>query len=158
MNLVLNLNKIKTQALEKILYCPQYKEEPSLVTIELEKEFDGDTIIEQIKNSVELLNYDDTLKPVLIEIVELMKDNRRKFLIDEQKYISFYWNNMLILLLKINKDVKHNKQLHVSIQKYKEEISERISDRRLNRLLTLGVGGTIMLGVTIALVSFMKKQ
>ena len=62
------------------------------------------------------------------------------FIIDQQKYIAFYWSGILVLLIEINKEVNHSKQLHVSLQKYKTEKQLKTDEKRLNTAVVLGTG------------------
>lgn len=137
---------IKFKALEASVYCPPYKEENPIETINLDDEFDVEKVKGMIKQSVDLLSYSKKYRPLIVEILDILDHNRHEFLLDKQKYITFYWSGILVLLIEINKDVPHNKQLHISLQKYKQEKEERLSEKKTTRLLYIGIGISIILG------------
>jgi len=154
----IDLKKIRAASLEKASYCPVYKTEHAIENIKVD-EFDSASLFDKIKDSVALLNYDDTsLKQILLEIVETLGENKNKFLLNEHKYISFYLNGLLVLLIEINKDVKHNKQFHISIQKYKDEVKDRLSDRLGNKIVLWGTGVVMSVALGIVGLSYMRSK
>lgn len=154
----LNVKKIRTESLEKASYCPVYKMEHAIENIKVD-EFDSPSLFDKIKDSVVLLNYDDTtLKQTLLDIVETLGENKNKFLLNEHKYISFYLNGLLVLLIEINKDIKHNKQFHISIQKYKDEVKDRLSDKLGSKILAWGTGVVVSTALVIAGIVYFKTK
>lgn len=153
----INKNDAAYKALESAIYCPPYKEENAIETIEL-NEFDIDKVKEQIRKSVALLSYNKKYRPLIIEIMDILDQNRDEFLLDQQKYISFYWNGILILRLIMNKDVKHDKQLHVSLQKYASEKDQRIADNKMSRIILFGLTGSLLLGGIVTGLALWKRS
>ena len=77
-------------------------------------EVDQDTI------EIDLFNEDyidgDITKQEVNEILDILDQNAPFFLIDKQKYITFYWCGRLIVRININNGLensKNQKQLHV---------------------------------------------
>lgn len=148
---------IKFKALEAAVYCPPFKEENAIENIELD-EFDIEKAKEAIRKSVALLSYNKKYRPLILEIFDVLDQNKHEFLVDQQKYLSFYWNGILILRVKINKEVAHDKQLHVSIQKYESGKEERISDRKMSRFVMMGVGGSLAVASLIGLITIFRSN
>lgn len=155
MNIGLSTNQLKLQALQKVVYHPLYDEnEKALELIELDT-FDLDTIIDKVKERSRLLSHKDEI----VEILEILNMHKSNFFIDVQKYFSFYWNGMLLLRIIINNEfLDTKKQVHISLQKYRDELNERMSDRRMNRFTLFGIGGTLLLGSIIAGITFLKRK
>lgn len=148
---------IKFRALEAAVYCPPFKEESAIETIEMD-EFDVEKAKEGIRKSVALLSYNKKYRPLIVEILDVLDQNKNEFLLDQQRYLSFYWNGILILRININKDVAHDKQLHVSIQKYETGKNERLNDRKMSRFVMMGVGGSFTVAALIGLITIFKSR
>jgi len=152
------IEDIKYKALNESVYCPPFKEENAIETIHMNT-FDIEEVKKLIKESVTLLSYDKNYKPLIVEILDVLNKNKYEFLLDKQKYISFYWNGILILRIIFDNEVNHDKQLHISLQKYKTVKDEKIHDKKFNRLLTFGLAGSLVLGgIIVALTFFGKKD
>ncbi len=145
------------KALEASVYCPPFKDENAIETIVL-NEFDVEKAKEQIRASVNLLSYNKKYRPLIVEILDVLNHNKQDFLVDQQKYISFYWNGILILRLEINKDVSHDKQLHISLQKYASEKEERISENKMSKLTLVTIGISLLVGGIIAGLTLFRKK
>jgi len=150
-------NKVKLQALEASTYCPKYSDEKAIDSITME-EFDVEKIKDHIRTSIELLSYSRSHKMSMIEILDVLNENKHIFLIDKQKYISFYWSGILIYRITILKGVAENKQLHVSLQKYKIEKEAIASEKTTQKLIMIGLGGSLLVGSIIALVTVFRKK
>ena len=150
-------NQLKYEALIESVYCPPFKEDNAIETIDL-NEFEIEACKESIKNSIALLSYDKSYKPLIIEILDILDRNKFEFLLEQHKCIAFYWNGILILRINIKKEVMHNKVLHISLQKYKNEKEHRISDKKTNRILMAGLGGVLLIGTLIAGVTLFKSK
>lgn len=148
---------INFKSLEASVYCPPFKDENAIETIVLE-EFDVEKLKEEIRKSVTLLSYNKKYRPLIIEILDVLHQNKHDFLVDQQKYISFYWNGILILRVEIQKDVTHDKQLHISLQKYASEKDERKTDTKLSRLTLFAIGGSLVLGGIIVAITLFRKK
>ena len=111
---------LRCEALEASVYHPEYKQETPIAQLEL-KEFDAGIIKEHIRGSVDLLAYNRAHRPLLIEIVDVLDQNKQNFLIDSQQYFSFYWNGRLVYQVLIKGEFEHTKDCHISYYKYKTE-------------------------------------
>ena len=161
MNVSMKTNKIKFKALETSVYCPVFKDEDFIDEIELDGKFDIETVKTGVRESVELLSYNKSYKPLILEILDVLDQNSNAFLIDNQKYISFYWSGIPIFRIIMNKEVKHNKQLHISLQKYQTEMDDIIKENKTNLMIFIGIGTTVFLGgilVGLSLWKFKSNQ
>lgn len=153
-------NDIKFKALESSVYCPPFKDEEALKTIELDGEFDVEKLKDEVRRSVTLLSYNISYRPLILEILDILDQNSPFFLIDKQKYITFYWCGRLILQINISngiEDSKNQKQLHVSLQKYKTEKNRLVEESKSHTMMMFGFGGSTMLaGVLIGFSIFNK--
>ena len=145
-------NDIKFTALEGSVYCPPFKEENAIAHLILDGEFDVEKAKVGIRESVDLLSYQRSYRPLILEILDILDQNRAHFLVDKQNHITFYWSGILVLRIDINRDVavEHKKQLHVSLQKYKVEKSRLLAERKANNLVFLGMGGTAVVSGLLA--------
>lgn len=148
---------LKYKSLNESVYCPPFKEDNAIDTIELD-EFDVEAAKKLIKESIALLSYNNNFKPLIVEILDVLDQNKHEFLLDQQKYLSFYWSGILILRITIKKEVNHNRQLHVSLQKYKSEKENKIAEKRTNRVIMAGLGGSLLIGGFIAGLAFFKSK
>ena len=152
-------NDLKYKALESSIYCPKYTEQDQPIdSIALVDGFDAEKIITNIKNSVDLLSYNRAYKPVMIEIINVIDQYKNEFLINYQKYISFYWNGIFVYRISINGEVNHDKQLHISVPTYKKRKEEIASEERTNKLLMGGLLGSLIFGGIIVGLTLFRKN
>ena len=161
MNESFEMDKIKLKALKTAVYCPPYKEEDAIALIELNDEFDIEEVKDNIRKSVALLSYNTNYRPLMIEILDILDQNKHEFLIDQQQYISFYWNGILVCRIVIKRENRQKKQLHISIQKYqdsiqkyKKEEDEIRSEKSTQKFMLAAFGGTafivgLVFGITL---------
>lgn len=152
---------LKFQALESSVYCPLYKEENAIETVELDGEFDVEKIKTAVRDSVELLSYQKSHRPEILEILDVLDQNNANFLVDKQNYISFYWSGVLVLRVNVNRDSvnSHSKQLHVSLQKYKVEKAKLIDSNWNNFWINCAYSvSTFLTGVAAATVVMNRKS
>lgn len=148
-------NKLTFKALESAVYCPPYTYENSIDSLTIDK-FNSDQIKQHIKGSVPLLSYNTTYIPIMIDILDILYQYKNNFLIDDQKYISFYWSGILIYRITINKKVSHEKQLHIKLQKYKTEKENITVDNNTNRFLIFLGGASLIIGTIVVGFSLFK--
>jgi hypothetical protein len=149
--------EIKFKALEKSHYCPPYKEDNFIETIELES-FNGDEAKDKVRDSVQLISHNNPYRKYIIEILDVLNSNKDDFLTDMHKYVSFYWSGVPVLLINIKDGIIKDKQLHISLQKYKSEKRELISDKKQARMIMAGLGTTILLGGFIIGMNVFKRS
>ncbi len=153
-------NDIKFKALESSVYCPPFKEENAIETIQLDEEFDVEKAKDAVRRSVSLLSYQRSYRPLIIEILDVLAQNTAHFLVDRQRHISFYWSGILVCRIDINNEDdedNHGKQLHVSLQKYKVEKERLAKEERSNNLMIFGLGGSLLVAVTVIGYSILMK-
>lgn len=150
-------NNFKFKALETACYCPKYNDNDTFIDSLEIGNFDTEKIKEQVRNSVPLLSYNDSHKPLIIEILDVLDQYRHNFLIDHQKHIGFYWSGIPVYRIDISNDIPHNKLLHISLQKYKSEKEDIESEHKTQKLLMYGLGGSLLLGGIIAGLTLFRK-
>lgn len=155
----LDNDDIKLRALEKSHYNPEYKKDQKDNFIESFEinEFDVEELKNLAKNSVSLMSHSQNYRLLIIEILDILAKNKYDFLIAGQNYITFYWSGIPVLEIIINKDTEHGKQLHISLQRYKEIKGELISDKKTNRILLSGVGLSLALSVGAFAIALYKS-
>lgn len=140
-------NDLKYKALQSSIYCPRYNpEEIPIDSIVLEDGFDAETIIDHIKNSVDLLSYNKAYKPIMVEIINVIDQHKSDFLIDYQKYISFYWNGIFVYRIEMTGNANQKKQLHISVPTYKKRKEEIFSEDMTTKFLRGGIIASLVLG------------
>jgi len=156
----LDNDDIKFKSLEKAHYCPKIDEDTKdnfIETFSVEN-FDVAELKKLTKNSVALLSHSKAYRLLIIEILDVLNNYKYDFLVYEQKYITFYWSGIPVLEICINQEVKHNNQLHISLQRYKETKATLIQDKKTNRLLNVGVGLSLTFAVGAFLVAWYKSN
>jgi hypothetical protein len=147
---------IQLKALAKSHYCAPYKPDNFIETIELDS-YDGEVAKEKVKQSVQLLSYNNPYREHIVEIIDVLDNNKTVFLTDMHKYISFYWSGTPILLITVTNGVSKDKQLHISLQKYIIKKEELISDKKQSRLILAGLGGALLIGGFVVATALFKK-
>lgn len=148
---------IKLKALEDSHYCPPYKEDGFIEIFEFD-EFDVEKAKDDVRESVKLLSHSKNYRALIIEILDVLDTNKGEFLTDKHKHISFYWSGIPVLLLNIKNGVTNEKQLHISLQKYKSNKNAYISDKKKDRIVILGLAGTLLLGTAIVALTFFRRN
>lgn len=156
MDLENNLD-IKLKALGSTHYCSPYKQDNFIETFELET-FDVDKAKQMVRDSVPLLSYSESYRPYIIEILDVLAIYNSDFLTNQHKYISFYWSGIPVLQFVINNGNIADRQLHISLQKYKTKKADIISDKKISRVVIFGVVGTLILGGVITGLAFLRKE
>lgn len=153
----MNFDDVKYRALEASVYCPPYKEDNPVETIKLEN-FDIEKVKDSVRSSVNLLAYEKQHRQLILEILDILDERGNFFLLDQQKYLSFFWNGIPLLRICFDKEVNHDKQLHISLSKYKSEKETMTSDKKLT-VLTLGAAGiSVFVGGIILGYTFLKRD
>lgn len=139
--------EIKLKALQRAHYNPQFKEDNPIEIIKLDQGFDLESVKNEVRKSVRLLSYETSYKPLILEVLDVLHENKDLFFLDRHKYISFYWSGFNLCLIELkDKDDTENKQLHVSLQKYKHEKESLMYERKNQRIMLFGFGGSLLIG------------
>jgi hypothetical protein len=121
---------------------------------ENEFNFDFDEVINKVNTSSKLLNFNTTHKPMILEILDLIKNNQEEFIINKYQYTSFYWNGIPIFRIElkpINIDKVKTKELHISLHRYDREKQSILSEKKTQKILMFGLGGSLLLGIVAML-------
>jgi hypothetical protein len=149
-------SEICKNALQGSIYSHKLSDDAPLENLEVDS-YDYDKIKEFVKNSIILLNYNTTHRPVIIEILNILGKNSDEFIIDKYKYIGFYWNGIPILRIKQSKNDTNDRELHVSIHRYNKEKNSLISEKKTNKIITFGICASIIIAGIITLMTCIKK-
>lgn len=137
---------IKMQALDEAISYPPYKEVKDATVIEIDK-FDYDIISEKITSNEKLTNLEGAKIDLLLEMLKILNDNRIKFNIELHNYIGFYWRGLPILVIKINgESINQLRMMYISVKVYKDELVEKLADKKLSKILFGGMGTILLLG------------
>ena len=126
----------------------------SLETIELDK-FDHTKIIEFINNSEKLLSYD---KPLLLEVIDAMNKNQMMIGLQSQNIIGLFLNKKQLLRIKLKNNINDPQVLHISLHNYRMKKIEKLTDKKINRVATCGVGGILAFGIFIVGYTMIKSK
>ena len=150
-------NDLCKSALQGAIYSHKLSEDDPLEYLEVDS-YDYNKIKEFVKNSITLLNYNTTHRPVIIEILNILGENSDEFIIDQYKYIGFYWNGIPILRIKQNKTGVKERELHVSIHRYNKEKMSLLADKKSNKIIVFGIGASIIIAGVVTLMTFFNKR
>lgn len=151
----IDYDKLKIEALEEAISYPTFKEEKDGLIIEVD-EFNSENIYEKVKNNEQLSHYEGADIDLIIEMVKLLENNIKKFKIDLHNYIGFYFRGLHILTIKVNKDMITNRRMYISVKVYKDELKDKITEKKINRGVFIGVGTVLALGGIISLLKLYK--
>jgi len=142
-------SSLKFAALEAAVYCPNHGDDKPIDSVEL-LEFDVEKIKDHVKNSVPLLSYNKSHRPIIVEILDVLDQYRSEFLVDQHKYICFYWSGILVykVVVKKSSEATHDKELHVSLQKYKTERDNLVWNRKF--MFSMVIASVAIFGVSLA--------
>ena len=138
----LDTDDIRLDALLATYYNVKRKEDNFKETIELDS-FDVDTAKEKVKESVEILSHKESYRPLIVEVLDILDQNKYEFLVEQHKYISFYWSGIPVLQLVMDVEADHGRELHISLQKYKKEKDQLIKEKKTN-IFTYGAIGSLV--------------
>jgi len=151
------IDNICNQALRSSIYSHRLSEDDPLESLDVES-YNYDNIKEFVKNSIILLNYNTTHRPVIIEILNILGENSDEFIINQYKYIGFYWNGIPILRIKQHKNDVKDRELHISIHRYNKEKMALIAEKKTNKIIIFGIGTSIIIAGIITLMNFIRKS
>jgi hypothetical protein len=143
--------------LRSSIYSHRLSEDDPLESLDVES-YNYDNIKEFVKNSIILLNYNTTHRPVIIEILNILGENSDEFIINQYKYIGFYWNGIPILRIKQHKNDVKDRELHISIHRYNKEKMALIAEKKTNKIIIFGIGTSIIIAGIITLMNFIRKS
>ncbi len=151
--------EIKLKALQQSHYNPPFKDDNPIKTIKLDTEFDLDLVKEEVRQSIRLRSYENSFSPLILEVLDVLHENKALFFLDRHRYISFYWNGYNICLIDIeNKEIHETKQLHISLQKYKNEKERLMAESKNSTIMMFGFGGSLLIGgILIGMALFRRR-
>lgn len=155
-------DKIKLTALEEAISYPPLKmsEYDSSWIIEVE-EFDYKQISNTIKNHEKLTNFEGAKIDLILEIVQLMSENKIKYNIGLHKTTGFYFRGLPILFITTtnNRVPDNSRVIYVSVKVYKDELSQQTNDIKLTKLLTgFTAGALVFIGVICGASFWLSKK
>lgn len=157
MNLDKNLD-LKLLALDEAISYPAYREVKDATTFEIET-FDYSNVSEMIKSNEKLTNLEGATINLLLEVTQLLDNYKKKFNVDMHQYIGFYWRGLPILIIKTkDSDDPPPRMMYISVKVYKDDLAERIADKKVNRTVVGTLGGILLLGGIAAGYFFITKN
>ena len=147
---------LRYKAILSSINCVPFKDDNPIESLTISDNFDLDYIINFIEQSEKLLTIGFNFTPLLAEILQVLHDNGNEFLLWKQKQIGFYWHGNLILKI-INNSQDSNKIMYISMHKYQIEKESKISEKKNNRIIMAGLGGSLLIATVITTLSFLKK-
>jgi hypothetical protein len=146
------------EALRGSIYSHKPCEDEFVETISLDS-FDCDKIKEHVKTSSNLLNYNVTHKPIILEILETLQKNKDEFIVDKYKHTGFYWNGVPIFRVNLTTDdVQTTRELHISLHRYNSEKSSIGSEKKIQNMLIYGLVGSLIIGAGVTMAAIFKPN
>lgn len=134
--------EFKLDALDGATAYPNYKEEKDVCTIEVES-FDYLAINEIIRNNDKLTNFEGTVD-LLVELVQLLGENRTRINLMLLNTVTFYWNNYPILVIKY-KGTENPRMMAISVKRYKDALTDALHSQKIGRIVGYSVMGVLSL-------------
>lgn len=159
-DLSINNLDLKLQALEEAISYPPFREVKDTITLEMDN-FDYDIISDKIRSNEKLTNLEGAKINLILDVTNLLYNHKKKFNVDIHKYIGFYWRGLPILIIKIGKETSDNpppRMMYISVKVFKDDLAERISDKKVNRAVVGTLGGILLVGGLIAGYLFINKN
>lgn len=158
-DLSINNLDLKLQSLEEAISYPPFREVGGTTTFEMDN-FEYDIISDKIKNNDKLTNLEGAKINLILEVINLLYNHKKKFNVDTHQYIGFYWRGLPILIIKINKEGidPPTRMMYISVKVFKDDLAERITNKNLNRAVIGTFGGMLLLGGLIAGYLFVNKN
>lgn len=141
----------KLDALVGAISFPNYKEEKDVCTITVDN-FDHLTITDTIKSNERLANFEGATVKTLVELVQLLSENKPKCNLMLVSSVTFYWNNLPILFIKY-KGTESDRMMAVSVKRYQDSLNDKLQSQQIGRALgygILGLGGLLCVGLIYA--------
>lgn len=159
-------DELKHTALMSSVYFQDRINDVPIDQIDFDYNLDTEAVKEHMRNSVLLFSNNKNYRHMIVEILDVMNQYRQDFLMDNNNCIIFSWNGLVIYKINMNKDKQfnHNKQLHVSLQKYntekeilKKKQEAHDMDLSLNRVMYGGLVALVVLGCGFAGLTYWRK-
>lgn len=149
--------EFKLDALVGAIAFPNYKEEKDVCTITVES-FEYQNIIETIKSNEKLANFEGATVKLLVELVQLLSENKPKCNLMLVNAVTFYWNNLPILFIKY-KGTESDRMMAVSVKRYQDSLNDKLQSQKIGRTLGYGVLGLFgILGIGFIYAYFRSKS
>jgi hypothetical protein len=154
---LINEDTLKLQSLEDAISYPAYKEVGGTEPLEIDT-FDYSLISDHVKSNEKIINFEGAQIDLLLEVVNLLHNNKKKFNIDKHSYVGFYWRGLPILVVKTRSEEQPTRMMYVSVKVYKDLLAERLTDKKINRAIVGTFGGLLVLGGLFAGYLFINKN
>lgn len=148
--------ELKLQALDEAISYPPYKEVKDAMTIEVE-DFNYHIIQDKVKDNEEFTNLEGAKVNLILEMIELLGENKKRYNVGLHNYIGFYWRGLPILIVKINSNTIQQRMMYISVKVYKDDLSEKLTNKNISRILAGGIGGLLIIGGIFAGITLFRK-
>jgi len=149
--------EFRLDALVGAIAFPNYKEEKDVCTITVES-FDYQNIVETIKSNERLANFEGATVKLLVELVQLLSENKSKCNLMLVSAVTFYWNNLPILFVKY-KGTESDRMMAVSVKRYQDSLNDKLQSQKIGKTLGYGILGLVgVLGIGLVYVYFRSKS
>ena len=160
MSLQIDYDDLKLQALEEAISYPHFKEEKDAPFIDVD-EFKFNLINDKIKINSQLFNTEGAHMEMILEMAKLLDEHRKRFKIELHNNIGFYWRGLPILIVKVkneNLSKEQNRIMYISVKVYKDDLKEKIMEKKMNRGVAMGIIGILVFGAAFAGFAFFKRK
>lgn len=151
---------IKLISLEEAISYPSLKKQDfgDVCTLTIES-FSYDSISEKIKDNEKLTNLEGTKMDLILEVLKILNDHKIKYNIELHNVIGLYFRGLPILIIKILNGQINNqdRMIYLSLKVYKDELTQRLTDKKLSKILAGTLGGFAVLGGLVIGYKFMAQ-
>lgn len=133
--------ELRLEALVGAIAFPNYKEEKDVCTMTVDN-FDYVNINETIKTNERLANFEGATVKLLVELVQLLSENKPKCNLMLVSAVTFYWNNLPILFIKY-KGTDSDRMMAVSVKRYQDSLNDKLQSQKIGKTLGYGILGLV---------------
>ena len=149
--------ELKHQALDEAISYPPFKEVKDAMTIEVDT-FNYETIENKVNNNEQFTNLEGAKVNLILEMIKLLSENKKRYNVDLHNYIGFYWRGLPIIIIKVNNEMIPQRMMYISVKVYKDDLAEKITDKKISRVVAGAIGGLLIVGGIFAGITFMKTK
>jgi len=138
---------IKLISLEEAISYPPLKKQNfgNACTITVDS-FNYESVSEKIKENEKLTNLEGAKIDLILEVLKILNDHKIKYNVELHNVIGLHFRGLPLLIINIINDKVNNENtmIYLSLKVYKDELTQRITDKKFSKILAGTVGGIVL--------------